>query len=146
MLRKKVEMKEFSSYWLGSKNPGKQRKFRFNAPLHIKRNMLSATLSKPLRKEHKKRSLPVREGDSVKIMRGDFKGYIGKIDHILLKKSKVTLDSIKRKKANGSAAEVYFDPSNLMITEIKKDRMRINKPKKQVKEVKKQEVKKEVKK
>jgi len=124
-------MEQFSKSWLSSKTPKKQRKYRFNAPLHRKNAMLSATLSKNLRTEHKKRSLPLRQGDSVKIMRGDFRGQVGKINIISLRNLKVTLDSVSRKKANGSVASVFFDPSNLMITELKKDSRRFNKKSKQ---------------
>ena len=74
--------------------------------------------------------MPLRNGDNVKVMRGDFKGHAGKVDKVFLKKSKVTLDNIQRKKANGTVADVFFDPSNLMITELKKDPRRINKQKK----------------
>ncbi|MBC7119559.1 MAG: 50S ribosomal protein L24, partial [Methanobacteriaceae archaeon] len=62
-----------------SKQPRKQRKFLHNAPLHIRHKIMSANLSKELREEYNRRSLPVRKGDKVEIMRGDFKGHQGKI-------------------------------------------------------------------
>jgi large subunit ribosomal protein L24 len=57
-----------------SKKPSKQRKAMYQAPLHRKHKLFSAHLSKELRKQWNKRSLPVRKGDEVKIMRGKFKG------------------------------------------------------------------------
>ena len=44
-------MKEFSKSWVSSKKPGKQRKYRINAPLNIKRKFLSVHLSKELREK-----------------------------------------------------------------------------------------------
>ncbi|MBS1194889.1 MAG: ribosomal protein L24p/L26e, archaeal/eukaryotic, partial [Methanomicrobia archaeon] len=43
--------------------PRKQRKARYTAPLHIKGKFLSATLSKELREQYKRRSLRVVKGD-----------------------------------------------------------------------------------
>src|SRR6266702_2833630 len=54
--------------------PSKQRKMFFNAPAHRRRRMLAARLSDDLTKNHKVRRLPVRTGDSVRVMRGDFAG------------------------------------------------------------------------
>ncbi|MCD6381372.1 MAG: 50S ribosomal protein L24, partial [Candidatus Aenigmarchaeota archaeon] len=66
--------KKFSKKWVSSKEPRKQRKYRYNAPLHIRQKLVSAHLTKELRNELGIRSLPVRKNDRVKIMRGKFKG------------------------------------------------------------------------
>ena len=71
--------KEFSTSWIGSKQPRKQRKYRHNAPLHIKSKMMGSHLSKELRKKYGTRSVRIRKGDEVKIMIGKFKGKTGKI-------------------------------------------------------------------
>jgi len=118
-------MKKFSKKWISSKKPRKQRKYRANAPLHIRRKMLSAMLDKKLKKEFNKNALPVRKGDEVFIMRGEFKGKTGKILRVDTKKLKVYIDGIKRKKANGQEVEVPIDPSNLKIINLNmEDRMR----------------------
>ena len=69
--------KKFSKKWKASGKARKQRKYVANAPLHIKKKFLSANLSKELRKKYG-RSLQIRKGDSVKVMRGKFKGKTGK--------------------------------------------------------------------
>lgn len=43
-----------------SKQPRKQRKERFNAPLHVRQKLMHAMLSPELRKEYKKRSAQVK--------------------------------------------------------------------------------------
>ncbi len=109
---------KFSASWVGSKQPRKQRKFRANAPLHLRRKMVSVSLSKELKKKHDKRNFPVRKGDNVSIMRGEFKGKSGKIENVDMKKMKVIIDGIYRTKKDGSKVAVMFEPSNLQIKEL----------------------------
>ncbi len=110
--------KEFSSHWKSSKNPSKQRKYRNNAPLHIKHKMLAAHLSKELREKYKTRSLPLRVGDKVKIMRGKFKGLEGKVDRVYLKQLKVSVDSVNVTNKKGTRVTFKIRPSALLITEL----------------------------
>ena len=80
---------EWSSKWVSSSQPRKQRKFRFKAPLHVRHKFLSAHLSKDLRRETGRRSLPVRKGDEVLVMRGGPRGLRGVVERIDLKKLRV---------------------------------------------------------
>jgi large subunit ribosomal protein L24 len=100
---------------MNSKKPSKQRKAIYKAPLHMRHKLLSAHLSKELRKQWKRRSLPVRKGDEVKIMRGKFKGTTGKISKVDLKKLKVYIENVKRKKVSGEEVHVPIHPSNLLM-------------------------------
>lgn len=113
--------KNWSRYWISSKQPRKQRKYRYRAPLHIRHKFISATLDKKLREEFKKRSLPLRKGDEVLVMRGEFKGKIGKVSSVNLKKMKIFVEGIKRKKASGQEVEIPIDPSNVKITKLNLD-------------------------
>lgn len=111
----------FSKTWNSSKQPRKQRKFRYNAPLHIKGKFLSINLSKELRKKHNKRSLRARVGDKVKVLRGQFKGREGPIDEIDMKNMKVYITKIEVTKREGAKVRVPINPSNLQIIELKLD-------------------------
>ena len=139
--------KEFSPHWISSKQPRKQRKYRYNAPTHNRRTMMSVHLHKSLRKEYGKRALPVRKGDEVRIVRGRFSGTTGKISLVDLKALKVYVDSAKVKKVSGQEVEAPLDPSNLIITKLEiedKKRRTFMKRKKPVEvktELKKVEVK-----
>lgn len=120
--------KTFSTKWKASKQPRKQRKYLAKAPLHIKRKMLNVNLSKELRKKYQRKNIPVRKGDTVKIMKGNFKKKHGKIIEIYMKKSKVAVEGIQIKKQDGSKVNVKIHPSNLQITELNlndKKRMKI---------------------
>jgi large subunit ribosomal protein L24 len=106
---------KFSTSWTGSVQPRKQRKYRYNAPLHIKHKFLSANLSKSLREKYGKRSLPLRKGDEVLVMRGSSRKKRAKISSIDLTRSRVTLEGIQRTKKDGSKVNVYFSPSSLQV-------------------------------
>jgi len=109
-----------------SKKPRKQRKFLYNAPLHLRRKMISAHLSKELREKYKRRSFPLRTGDEVKVMRGEFKGVVGKVVKIDTKKYKVYVDTVKKKRSVGTEYLVPISPSNLMIIKLNlEDKYRI---------------------
>ena len=113
--------KDFSAKWKSSTKPRKQRKWRFMAPLHLRGAMLSAHLSKDLRKKHGRRAFPLRKGDEVKVMIGSFKGKTGKILEVNTTKAKAYLENVQRTKKDGKKVFVPIDPSNLMITSLNLD-------------------------
>ncbi|MBU2496883.1 MAG: 50S ribosomal protein L24 [Nanoarchaeota archaeon] len=121
-----AKTKKFLKTWKSSVKPGKQRKYRANAPLHVKRKLISSHLSKEFKRKYLRRSFPLRKGDSVKILRGQFKGRRAKVASIDLKKLRVYLEGIQRPKRDGTKVNVNFDPSNLMIIEFNlEDKKRI---------------------
>lgn len=112
---------KFSSSWVRSVQPRKQRKYRHNAPLHIRQKFVNAHLSKELREKYNKRSMSLKKGDSVKILRGQFKNKTGKVDEVNLKKTLVYISGIEIVKKDGTKARCPLNPSNLMIAEINMD-------------------------
>lgn len=107
--------------------PRKQRKALYTAPLHIRRKIMSANLSKDLRADIGKRSLPIRVGDKVQVVRGDFKGHEGKVKSIDAKRYKVTVEGVTLSKPDGNDVLLPIHPSNLMIIEADlKDERRLN--------------------
>jgi large subunit ribosomal protein L24 len=110
--------KDFSPKWISSKQPRKQRKYKYNAPLHRRHKMLAAHLDKKLKTEYGKRSLPLRKGDEIAVMRGDYKGKTGTVSEVDMKRLKVYVENIKGKKTNGQEVVVPLEPSNLKITKL----------------------------
>ena len=111
--------KKWSKNWVSSKQPRKQRKYRAKAPLHVRRKMISAHLVKELVKTHKKRSFPVRKGDKVKVLRGEFKGTIGEIEKVDRKKLKLHVKGVEKKKREGVAqTKIPVDPSNVILLSL----------------------------
>lgn len=121
-------MNLYSNTWKKSRQPRKQRKYRYLAPFHVLTKFLSATLNKDLRKKHGMRSIPLRNGDKVKVLRGQHKGKTGSITQVNRKKSKVFIGGIERTKTDGNKSFIPLDPSNLMITDLNlQDKRRIKK-------------------
>jgi len=124
-------MKEFSRSWVSSKKPNKQRKYRFNAPLHIRGDFMNAHLSKELRTKYGIRALRLRVGDKVRIMRGQFKRQEGKIEEVNMKNLKVYISKIEHVKRDGTKARYPIEPSNLLLVELNTDdKLRLNTQKK----------------
>merc|ERR1712072_914784 len=100
----------------------KNRKRHFNAPSHIRRKIMSSSLSKDLRAKHNVRSMPIRKDDEVQVVRGHYKGQGGKVVQVYRKKFVIHID-----KANGASTNVGIHPSKVVIRKLKmdKDRKRI---------------------
>ncbi len=115
----------WNTNWTGSRKPRKQRNYVRNAPLHVKTTLLGSHLSKELRLKLKQRSLRVRKGDKVKVMRGQHKGKTGTVDRINTKRMKVYITGVEFIKKDGSKAMYPIQPSNLMIQELQTDKRRL---------------------
>src|SRR3989338_3744676 len=107
---------KFAISWKRSVQPRKQRKYRHNAPLHIRQKLVSAHLSKELRKKYSRRSINIRKGDNVKVMRGQFRNKQGKVEEVDLKKILVYISGIEASKKDGTKARKPVHPSNLLVT------------------------------
>ena len=110
--------RQFSNAWKASSQIRKQRKYRHKAPLHVKHKFLSSHLSKDLIKEHGTRNLPIRKVDTVKILRGQFKSHMGKVERVFLKKSKVLIEGAETIKKDGAKVPYPINPSNILITTL----------------------------
>ena len=106
-------MKAFSNKWIRSRQTRKQRKYRSNAPLHLRQKFMRVSLAKDQRKAH--RSLGLRTGDKVRIMRGQYKGKDGKVERVDLREERVYVTGIEMAKKDGSKTLYPIHPSNLMI-------------------------------
>lgn len=101
-----------------SKQPRKQRKFIHKAPLHIRHKLMSVTLSEELREQYGRRNIPVRSGDTVRVMRGDFKDHEGKVEKVDLKHYRVMIEGMSVQKPDGNKVYHPVHPSNIKIIEL----------------------------
>lgn len=104
-----------------SKKPRKQRKNWLNQPLHLKQKRLSIHASREIRKEFKKRSLPAKKGDTVRVLRGGLKGKTGKITQVEYATGRVFIEKIVRKKSGGKEVLIPFQASNLLLVELNRE-------------------------
>ena len=100
----------------------------YQATYKTKSKQLASALSKDLHKKYGKRSVRVVVGDSIKILRGEFKGVDGKISQVSTQKNSVAIEGIKKEKTKGEKFDVYIHTSNLMVTSLNsEDKWRIAK-------------------
>ena len=62
---------------------------------------MSSHLSKDLKTKYEVRAVPVRKGDTVKVMRGTYKGREGKIQTVYRKRWAIHIEKLTREKTNG---------------------------------------------
>jgi len=103
---------------LKTRQPRKQRKIFFNLPLHLRWHLMNAPLSPELRRELGIKRLPIRKGDVVRIMRGDWKGHEGKVVEVDLKRVRIHVEGVTLKKADGTEVFYPIHPSNVMIVKL----------------------------
>ena len=106
---------------ISSKSPGKQRKKMYSAPVHANKNRLKCRLDEFLQEEYGLRSLVVRTGDLVKIMRGQFRDTEGKVIRVDYKDVEVFLDNATVTKADGKEVNIPVHPSNIMLVKLELD-------------------------
>jgi len=82
---------------------------------------LGSLLSKDLRKKYGKRSSRVLINDSVKVVRGEYKGVEGKVTQVSSEKNGIAIEGIKKEKLKGGNVDVYIPASNLIITNLNMD-------------------------
>jgi len=103
------------------KNPRKQRKRLFNAPAHIRHKLMSAPLSRELVASRGAKTLPVRKGDTVRIQRGDNKGFEGKVSRVDLKAFRIYMEGLTREKVDGTNIFLPVHPSKVEIRNLNLD-------------------------
>ncbi|KAK5631246.1 hypothetical protein RRF57_006960 [Xylaria bambusicola] len=118
----------------------KARRDHFQAPSSIRRNIMSAPLSKELRQQYNVRilifwlgfgilsiDLPViSKDDEVQIVRGTNKGREGKVTSVYRLKYQIHIERITREKTSGQSVPLGIHPSNVVITKLKLDKDREN--------------------
>jgi large subunit ribosomal protein L24 len=103
-----------------SSKPRKQRKFRYNAPMHIRQNFVNAHIAKELISKLgiRRRSIEVRKGDTVKVMAGSRKGASGKVLSVDLGRGTIAVDGIVKKNAKGKELTIPISASSVYITDL----------------------------
>lgn len=98
--------------------PRKQRRELYNAPLHKKRSFISSHLEEKLLLKYDKRSVPVVKGDTVRVMRGAFRGHEDKVAKVIVKKRHLEIEGLMMAKADGNKIAKPIHSSNVIITKL----------------------------
>jgi ribosomal protein uL24 len=86
--------------------------------------MMSAQLSKELAKKYLTRSIPVRSGDTVMVVRGPNKNREGKVTECYRRKWCIHIEKLVKEKMNGQQAKIPIHPSNVKVTNLRLDKNR----------------------
>jgi len=103
-----------------SKKARKQRKELHKEKLHSRRKHVRAPLSKELRKTQKRKTVSVRQGDEIKIVRGA-KKLTGTIEFVDLRSAKIFVKGYTHKRNDGSEVMHPLDASNVVVTKLNTD-------------------------
>jgi len=101
-----------------SSKPSKARKRYYNTPLHRRWKDLSAPLAENLVREYGVKRLPVRSGDTVLIVRGEYSGHEGKVVKVDLKERRIHVEGVTKTKADGTSVFYPLHPSKVIITRL----------------------------
>ena len=82
---------------------------------HAREKFLGANVSESLREQHKKRSIRVIKGDTVRIVRGEYAGIEGKVEKVNTERSTLSIEGVQREKIRGGNVKVQIHASNVQI-------------------------------
>ena len=100
----------------------------YQAAVTTRSKLMCSHLSKDLQQKYHRRSVRVTEGDTVKVLRGEFKGVAGKITRVSTLRNGIAIEGIKKEKLKGGNLDVFIHTSNVLVTDLNtEDKWRINK-------------------
>ena len=129
--------------------PSKNRNNKIYRSINqIASKQICAPLSKQLRKNYTRRSIRIMTDDTIKVIRGEYKGITGKVSKISTESSSIAIEGNKKTKLKGDKIDVYIHSTNVIITSLNTDdkwRLKIleKKPKSKIKSMKEEDKKKD---
>ena len=82
---------------------------------HDRDKMLGAVLDDSLRRQYNRKSLRVIKGDSVKVIRGEYKGVEGKVEKVNTENATFHIEGIQRDKIKGGQVKIPIHSSNVIV-------------------------------
>jgi large subunit ribosomal protein L24 len=90
-------------------------------PKHQRNKMVGAVLEESLRKQYGRKNIRVVKGDSVRVMRGEYKGIEGKVEKVNTEHATFHIEGIQREKIRGGQVKVPIHSSNVMVISLNLD-------------------------
>lgn len=90
-------------------------------PKHKRDKMVGAILEDSLRKQYGKKNIRVIKGDSIRVMRGEYKGVEGKVEKVNTEHATFHIEGIQREKIRGGQVKVPIHSSNVMVISLNLD-------------------------
>lgn len=101
-----------------SSSPRRQRRALYNASSFERRLRMTVPLSRDLRKRFGRRSVPVRKGDTVRVLSGSFVGREERVAKVNRRDYSVTLDNVTLKTAEEKLKPLALRTSHLVLTRL----------------------------
>jgi large subunit ribosomal protein L24 len=102
--------------------PTKMRNRQIYKATHtVRSGQVGAALSKDLRERYGRKSIRVIKGDTVSVVRGEFKEIDGKIAKVWVSSGRVAIEGIKKEKGKGDKIDILIHASNLVVTSLNTD-------------------------
>lgn len=98
--------------------PRKNRKTLYNLDPRSRRKQLSAHLAEDLLVKYNTRAVTLRKGDTVVVMRGDYKGTVGKVLDVDARNTRVTVEGVTTETAKHQSKPRWMHPSNLVVKKL----------------------------
>lgn len=90
-------------------------------PKHRRDAMVSSPLVDLLREQFKFKTVRVVKGDSVRVVRGEYKGVEGKVERVDTKRGTLNIEGVQREKIRGGQVKVAIHASKVLVTNLKLD-------------------------
>ncbi len=103
---------------LSPQAPRRQRKAAYEAHTARRRLLMTVPLSRELRRRFHQRSLPLRKGDTVRVMSGSFVGREERVAKIDRRRLSVTLDNVTLKTGESKLKPLPIRTSHLVLTKL----------------------------
>jgi large subunit ribosomal protein L24 len=90
-------------------------------PKHQRDKMVGAVLEDSLRRQYGRKNIRVIRGDSIRVMRGEYKGVEGKVEKVNTEHATLHIEGIQREKIRGGQVKVPIHSSNVMVISLNLD-------------------------
>jgi large subunit ribosomal protein L24 len=101
-----------------SRQPRRQRRALYTADTFERRRRMSVPLSRDLRGRFHRRAIPIRKGDTVRVMSGSYAGREERVAKVDRRGYAVTLDNITGKTAEAKLKPLPIQLSHLLVTRL----------------------------
>ncbi len=98
--------------------PRRQRRALYTATSTERRRRMTVPLSKELRRRFGRRNVPIRKGDTVRVLSGSYAGEETRVARVTRRDYAVTLENVTLHTADEKLKPLALRPSHLVITRL----------------------------
>jgi ribosomal protein uL24 len=99
-------------------SPRRQRRAVFNATSSERRRRMTVPLSRELRSRFHRRSVPIRKGDTVRVMKGSYVGREERVARVSRRDYTVTLDNVTLKSGEEKLKPLPIRTNHLLLVRL----------------------------